>query len=182
MSIRISYAVLPCVVAALAFAASTLCAQEAAKPRKPIVVAIVDEGLVEQAHPLQKERAAADRKERAERAEAIKRFDDELAVLNKKWKTLEPASDEAKKVKEASQKLSAERNELMNKGPSRSSQQASWTEICNAIKVVCDREGIDLALPRYGRQGDGVLYLNESVDITTLVIAEVKAAAEKIAK
>ena len=60
---------------------------------------------------------------------------------------------------------------------------ADWRgSVRKAIKVVSDREGIDLVLPVHSLSGDVLLYFNESVDITGLVIAEVKAAAARAEK
>ncbi|WP_254509357.1 OmpH family outer membrane protein [Anatilimnocola floriformis] len=176
MVFRLSFACLSLLVVVPA-----LHAQEA-KTHKPAVIGIVNEDDVEQAHPLRKDRAAVEKKQTAEWKEGIKQRDDEIEELAKKWKALEPTSDEAKKLKLELSKLSSARNQFISKGQPRPPRYDSFSEIRQAVKAVCDREGIDLALPSQPRGGEGPLYFNQSIDITNLVIAEVEAAVAKAAK
>ncbi|QDU28040.1 Outer membrane protein (OmpH-like) [Anatilimnocola aggregata] len=101
-----------------------------------------------------------------------------MDALRAKRKTLDPASEEAKKLSVEIQRSQADLTTLSQQANPRPEfggiHPLTRSEMRTAIKTVCEREGIDLVLPIHDGR-DRLLYFNEHIDITAAVIKELQA-------
>ncbi len=151
-------------------------AQEAAPAKfAPTVIAVLDQHRLEQSYPKHQERVRQVRELSLKSIAESKLRTTELAELRAKLKTLDPKGAEAEELKATISKKHAEDQAILQ-DPKRDNPRINLLddthqEVRDAVRSVCQRQGIDLVVPRHdGRQP--LIYFADKLDITGLVLAE----------